>query len=143
MSGLPETPPRVVLDTNVLVSGLLTPVGSSARLVDLAQAGAVQLLYDERMVREHHQVLLRPRFGFSPETIAWFLEFLRVHGEIVIARPLPAASQDLSDQPFWEVAVSGQASLLVTGNAKHYPKHPPEGLHVVTPAQALERLTVA
>lgn len=135
-----SSPLRAVLDTNVVVSGLLTPDGAAARLIDLAQRGELQLLYDDRIIREYHQVLRRPRFGFSSHAIALVLEFLETHGEHVVAKPMPSAGADPSDHPFLEVAVSGQADLLVTGNRRHYPQRPPGHLRILNPADALEWL---
>lgn len=133
-------PPRLVLDTNVLVSGLLTPHGVSARLVDLAQREELRVLYDDRILQEYHRVLRRPRFGFSVAAVALLLEFVALNGERVVARPLSPAGADPSDQPFLEVAVSGAADLLVTGNRRHYPRSPVGSVRVVDPAEALRQL---
>ena len=133
---------RVVLDTNVLVSGLLTPLGPSARLIDLAQRREIRLLYDDRMFQEYAQVLRRPHFGFSPSAIDILLEFLEVDGEHIVARPLHSMGVDPSDHPFLETAISGEADLLVTGNRKHFPKTAPRGLKIVAPAEALKQLLV-
>ncbi|MBI4227251.1 MAG: PIN domain-containing protein [Candidatus Omnitrophica bacterium] len=119
------------------MSGLLTPHGTSARLVDLAQREELRLLYDDRILHEYDQVLRRPRFGFSATTVALLLEFVEMSGERVVARPLPPAGTDLSDQPFLEVAVSGVAELLVTGNRRHYPRHPVGSLRILNSAEAL------
>jgi putative PIN family toxin of toxin-antitoxin system len=131
---------RVVLDTHVLVSGLLTPAGSSARLMDLAQRGEIRLLYDGRIFQEYAEALRRPHFGFSLPAVDRFLEFLVTEGELVVARPLKPAGVGPSDQPFFEVAISGAAQLLVTGNRKHFPQLSPKGLDIVSPAEALKRL---
>lgn len=129
---------RVVLDTNVLVSGLLSPHGPSARLIDLAQDRKIQLLLDDRVFQEYQQVLRRPRFGFSSTAIDLVLEFLETEGERLVANPLPMTGADPSDQPFLEVAVSGQADLLVTGNLRHYPRRPLGELRIVSPREALQ-----
>lgn len=135
---LPGVPPRVVLDTNVLVSGLLTPHGTAARLMDLAQREDLQLLYDDRILQEYRQVLRRPQFGFSGVAVALLLEFIETSGEHVVARPLPLAGTDPSDQPFLEVAVSGAADALVTGNRRHYPKQSAGSVRILSPADALQ-----
>lgn len=133
--------PRVVLDTNVLVSALLVPVGSSARLLKLAERGSITLLYDDRILWEYDQVLRRPRFGFSLPSVEVLIEFLLREGERVIAEIMKPAGADPTDQPFFEVAFSGGAELLVTGNRKHFPQNPPQGLRITGPAEALKRLT--
>lgn len=124
----------------MLVSGLLTPLGPSARIIDLAQRGEIQLLYDDRILHEYRQVLRRPRFGFSAASIGLFLEFLETEGEHLVARPLRPMSGDPSDQPFLEVALSGQADFLVTGNLRDYPKKQLGPLRVLSPREAVVRL---
>jgi predicted nucleic acid-binding protein len=44
---------KIVLDTNVLVSGLLQSLGNPAQVVALALAGAVQICHDERILAEY------------------------------------------------------------------------------------------
>ena len=56
---------KVVLDTNVLVSGLLNPDGNPGRVLDLLLAGEITLLVDDRILAEYRAVLARPRFGFD------------------------------------------------------------------------------
>ena len=58
---------RIVLDTNVLVSGLLNPDGAPGRLLDLILGGRLQILYDDRILGEYSDVLARPQFGFRQE----------------------------------------------------------------------------
>jgi len=53
---------RLVLDTNALVSGLLTAGNPPGRIVDLLRAGKIQLQVDERIVAEYGGVLSRPKF---------------------------------------------------------------------------------
>ncbi|MFM8717254.1 MAG: putative toxin-antitoxin system toxin component, PIN family [Spartobacteria bacterium] len=53
---------RLVLDTNVLVSGLLTAGNPPGRIVDFLRAGKIQLQVDERIVAEYGGVLSRPKF---------------------------------------------------------------------------------
>ena len=53
-----------VVDTNVLISALITPFGNAARILDMAMAGELRLLYDDRILSEYRDVLLRPKFSF-------------------------------------------------------------------------------
>ena len=64
----------VVVDTNVLVSGLLSAHGASARVLDLLTTGDLQAVYDDRIAAEYRQVLARPRFGFHPEAVSHLLD---------------------------------------------------------------------
>ena len=128
----------VVVDTNVLVSGLLTAHGSPARVLDLLTTGDLQAAYDDRIAAEYRQVLARPRFGFQPEAVTHLLEYLFAEGLPVVARPLPATLPDPADQPFWEVAVE-TAAPLITGDLKHFPAELCTDIQVLTPATLIER----
>jgi putative PIN family toxin of toxin-antitoxin system len=112
-------PIRAVLDTNILVSALLTPSGRPARVVDMALAGEVSACYDTRIVAEYRDVLSRPKFPFRPEEVSAMLDQLLATGLAVIGGP-QLVLPDPDDAPFAEVAVLVQAPL-VTGNLRHYP----------------------
>ena len=129
---------RIVLDTNVLVSALLSPHGPPARLLDLILAGKVRLLVDDRILDEYREVLLRPRFGFDPDDVATLLSFFETAAERVLAGPPPLVLSDPDDLPFAETAVAGNADALVTGNPRHFPgSRLPRGLRVATPTAFL------
>jgi putative PIN family toxin of toxin-antitoxin system len=127
----------VVLDTNVLVSALLSPFGPPARVLDLALSGEIRLAYDDRMMAEYREVLARPKFGFAPGDVADLLAFLEADGEPVTARALPCKLPDADDLPFLEVAAHAEATL-VTGNTAHYPISARGAVSVLTPAEFLD-----
>ncbi|MBE3551207.1 MAG: hypothetical protein BLITH_0719 [Brockia lithotrophica] len=131
---------KVVLDTNVLVSALLTPHGPAARILDAVLAGRLFLLFDDRVFREYGEVLNRDRFGFSPEDVRELLEFIRSEGQKVSAAPLAIELQDPDDLMFVEVAVAGKAEAIITGNQKHFPEGSYFGIPVMSPAEMLSRL---
>ena len=129
---------RIVLDTNVLVSGLLNPFGPPARILQLLAAGELSLCYDARIFCEYRGVLSRPAFGFRRDRIDGLLEQLRAVGEPVAAIPLGHRLPDRDDEPFLEVALAAGAEYLVTGNLRHYPPRARGALRVVSPASFLE-----
>ena len=65
---------KIVLDTNVLVSGLLTPFGSSGEIVRMVFSGELLLYIDARILTEYKDVLHRPKFKFNKENIEIFRE---------------------------------------------------------------------
>ena len=129
---------KIVLDTNVLVSGLLSPFGPPAEIVRLVTIGAVQVCYDSRILAEYRQVLLRPVFPFSQAQVETLLAQIGTDGLLVGARPLPEPLPDPDDEVFLAVALAGQARCLVTGNLKHYPAKSRQGIRVVSPSHFLE-----
>jgi putative PIN family toxin of toxin-antitoxin system len=129
---------KIVLDTNVLVSGLLSPFGMPAEIVRMVSIGALDLCYDVRILTEYRQVLLRSKFSFAQHHVEALLDQIEAGGHLVGAHPLPDALPDPDDEVFLAVALAGQALCLVTGNLRHYPLKSRQGMRVVSPAQFLE-----
>jgi putative PIN family toxin of toxin-antitoxin system len=130
----------VVLDTNVLVSALLSPFGPPARVLDLILGGEARLAYDDRVMTEYRDVLARPKFRSTSEDVVDLLAFLEADGEPVTARPQRVELPDPDDLPFLEAAAQAEA-ILVTGNVAHYPPSVRGGVVVLTPAEYLNRQT--
>lgn len=129
------------MDTNVLVSALLSPHAPQAQVLRLVLQGDLKPLHDERILSEYRQVLARSTFGFDPEDARAVLEAIEWSGELVFARPLPVDLPDPDDLPFLEVAAAGSADALVTGNLHHY--QATRGSHdvrVLSPRELLDRL---
>jgi uncharacterized protein len=112
---------NVVLDTNVLISAFLNPKGTTATILNLLLNGKITLLYDNRILTEYKEVLRRKKFGFSGELIEPLLEFLRSEGLFIAANPNTIKFTDESDKMFLEVAETGGADFLITGNKAHFP----------------------
>ena len=112
----------VVLDTNVLVAGLLKPFGPSAAVLRLAVAGRIRVVHDYRILSEYRDVLLRPAFGFAPAAVDALLAQLEEDGVAVTPPPSAQRLPDPSDAPFWEAAEASRAEALITGNKRHFPK---------------------
>ena len=125
---------RVVVDTNVLVSGLLNPRGARGRIVDLILAGHVLLLVDDRILAEYHEVLRRGRFGFKAKDVDALLASIDATATHVHGTPLAGRLPDEDDEPFLEAAVAGEADALVTGNVRHFPARLAQGIRIVSPA---------
>jgi uncharacterized protein len=56
---------KVVLDTNIIVSGLPQFKRNPAKVLELALAGALQVCYDALMIEEYREVLARRRFHLA------------------------------------------------------------------------------
>jgi len=111
-----------VLDTNVIVSGLIQPLGNPAKVLTLALAGAVQVCHEKRIVAEYREVLTRPRFKFNEKQIREVLTKIEKDGQAVDTTDLRDLNlPDLDDEPFLAAALAGKADYLVTGNLADYP----------------------
>ena len=126
---------RVVLDTNVLVSAIMSPQGPPGQVVAGAVAGEISTVIDERILGEYWRVLTRPEFHFDLYKVASLLIFFEEKGEHVIAEPLSAELPDPSDRMFMEVAISGLVDCIVTGNRRHFPAKSCRGVRILSPAE--------
>ena len=130
---------RIVLDTNVLVSGLLSPFGPPGQIVALIAEGDLQPCFDSRIILEYREVLLRPVFAFDPEDVHTLIDYVDSEGFEVVGRPLSAGLPHPADEVFLSVAVASSAKALITGNLKHFPSESREGVLVISPATFLGR----
>lgn len=128
-----------VIDTNVVVSGLLNPHGPSARILDAVPDGRVKLVYDARILAECRDVLHRPRLKLAPEKIQAFLSGLR--GQLMVTPTVvTVTAPDPDDIVFVEAALATVDRTIVTGNLAHYPAEILQDARVLTPAQAVAEL---
>lgn len=130
---------RVVIDTNVLVSGLLSPYGSPGRIVNMMVSGELEVCYDARIITEYREVLFRPKFSFERGYVVSIIEYMEYFGVPVSAKPLSKRLRDPDDEPFLEVAIAGSAEALITGNSAHYSLHGKRVTRILTPRQFLNR----
>lgn len=113
--------PRAVLDTNVLVSALVSPGGASARLLMELRAGAFELILSPLLLAELREVLDRDKFRryVTGEEVDTYVELIRSEG-LVRADPAPSPepmSADPDDEYLIDLARDVGADALVTGDA--------------------------
>jgi putative PIN family toxin of toxin-antitoxin system len=127
----------IVIDTNVLVAGLLSPFGACGEIIRMVSAGELTLSFDARILSEYKEVLRRPRFGFEEENVAAFLDYIVYRGRAVAPSPLPHSLPDPDDEPFLAVTLASQPECLITGNQKHFPPEKCQGAKVISPGEFL------
>jgi putative PIN family toxin of toxin-antitoxin system len=125
---------KIVLDTNVIVSALLSPQSLSAKILGLALNGAIGIVYDNNVMVEYIDVLNREKFKINTESIKAVLEFIKKDGEYTVSIPRNVKFTDEDDRVFYELYKSGEADFLITGNIKHFPKEK----NIVTPREFIE-----
>lgn len=129
-----------MIDTNVVVSGLLVPHGPSARVLDAVLDGRVWLVYDARILAEYRDVLHRPRLRLAPGKIQAFLAGLQSQ-TMITPSAISTSAPDADDVVFVEAALATSDKTIVTGNLAHYPSEILYGARVLTPAQAAAELS--
>ncbi|MDR3119931.1 MAG: putative toxin-antitoxin system toxin component, PIN family [Clostridiales bacterium] len=121
-----------VLDTNVIVSALISPKGNAAVILGMITDNLLKPIYCQQILREYVDVLTRPRFGFPETRVKESLTLFEMFGVPVDPRKSDFLMIDESDRIFYDAAVAS-AAVLITGNLKHYPREP----FVVSPADFL------
>lgn len=130
---------KVVLDTNVVVSGLISAHGPCGQIVGLLFEGVLEPCVDERILEEYQAVLVRPCFQIDGDDVSDTLELIRSRAEIATPVPLSVGFPDASDIPFVEVA-SDVGAVLITSNRRHFPRKSCRGITVVNPRGFLDVL---
>ena len=125
---------KVVIDTNVIVSGLLSPFGHSAQILQLLITGNINICYDARIFVEYSEVLNRPKFNFNREYVSTLIREIKLIGESSPGFSLTQSLPDPDDDMFLEVALACNADCIITGNVNHFPKKLCGGVKVFTPA---------
>ncbi len=129
---------NIVLDTNVLVAGLLSPFGPCGEIVRMVSSGELTLSLDARILTEYDEVLHRPKFKFDKEKVSVLLDHMEHRGLTVASSPLIQSLPDIDDEPFLEVAIAAHAEFLLTGNRKHFPPDLCQGITVLSPGEFLQ-----
>lgn len=136
-----RTDRKLVVDTNLWVSRLLMPSGSAAKAVDHGLAWGIPLMSQDTLA-ELSEVLAWPKFDryVSREDRQ---HFIRLLGGIVRVIPITqriAACRDPQDDKFLDVALNGDARLILTGDQDLLELHPFHGIDILAPMSFLERL---
>jgi len=124
----------VVLDTNVIVSGILKPYGPAGTILRLAVQGVIRLGHDARILGEYREVLHRPAFGFPKDQVDALIDHFEKEGLGATGLPLPFRLPDPDDEPFLEIAIACRAEALVTGNKRHFARKKHK-IKVMSPAE--------
>ena len=115
---------RLVLDTNVLVSGLLYPGGPPSRLVKAWRAGAFDLVISDFVIDELTRIWahLASRLNASPNDLADFIDTIGVRAELLridatmLAQASTAGLRDPDDLPVLALLIGSGADYLVTAD---------------------------
>jgi len=126
---------KVVLDTNIIVSSLLTS-GPPASIVDLAANGKIIPFYTNLILQEYYEVLSRKKFGFSSIQTSRLIDNI-INTGIAVEDKTTDKNKKINkdDQIFYNASIEAQA-FLITGNIRHFPAES----FIVTPAQFIREI---
>ena len=111
----------IVLDTNVIISALLSPKGPAAEIIRRWEAEEIEIVTSPPLISELERVLTYPRvrrhLQFSDDEIDTLLQRLIAATTVVDPHStLDLVSTDLADNRVLECAIAGGASYIVTGD---------------------------
>lgn len=130
---------KAVLDTNIVVSGLRSPEGSSASILKLAQTRIFRWYVSEEILNEYEEVLTRASLGLKLPQITKFLGMLRRTCIMAAPTKVVKATSDPDDNMFLECALEARADYVVTGNVRHFPARF-QNIRVIQPRRFLSIL---
>jgi putative PIN family toxin of toxin-antitoxin system len=115
--------PRIVIDTNVLISAAIQPGGLPAQVLELVADRAVEMWVSEEVLSEYSEVLGRAKFaGLDRRRVASLLAAIAEEATLIRPANRLAESPDESDNRFYECAAAAEADYIVTGNTRHFKK---------------------
>lgn len=133
---------RFVVDTNVLISALLFKNSVPFQAIALAEKQGI-ILYSEATLNELEQVLNRKKFNkyLSLEDRQVFLLKFISASELVSITETIAVCRDEKDNKFLELAVSGNANVIVTDDFDLLVLNHFQGVEIVTPDIFIEKFS--
>jgi putative PIN family toxin of toxin-antitoxin system len=136
---------RLLLDNNILVSSLLSPAGSPARLADAWRDERFELVTSKEQLLRLQDVLARPKIRnqIGVELAEKLIADIEAAAIVVEPRRDIDATDDPEDNLILGTALAGKAELVVTGDKRHLlPLMRIEGVAIVTAVEALRLLGI-
>ena len=135
---------RAVVDTNILVRAVIMPHGTVGPVILRLRRGEYTLLYSHSLLEELVDVLNRPRirdkYALTDEDIQTLIALILLRGEIVVPDKRITACRDPKDDKFLEVAVDGNAEVIVSGDQDLLVLNPFAGILILPPVSFLQML---
>ncbi len=130
---------RVVLDTNVFVSAIISARGAPGRILELWQEARLDILISLPILQELDRLLhypkLQHRYHLSEEDIQVFLLLIKKQAILVTpTEQVTVIHGDPTNNRYLECALAGQAGVLVTGDQHLLELGEYQGVHILTPA---------
>jgi putative PIN family toxin of toxin-antitoxin system len=135
---------RAVVDTNILVRAVIQPAGAVGPVLMRLRQGDYTLLYAQPLLEELVDVLNRPRirdkYQLTDQDIQAVIGLILLRGEAVLPQERITACRDPKDDKFLEVAVAGEADVIISGDDDLLVLHPFAGIPILSPSAFLRML---
>ena len=136
--------PKVVIDANVFISGLLCD-GIPRRLIELLERGSYELFYSAQLILELYKTQTRKKLAdrIKPERLAGLIELIEDKGVLINVSSSPAVSRDPEDDEYVECALISNCEYIVTGDDDLLTLQQHKSVKIVTPRQFFDLLSVS
>ncbi|MCK5794972.1 MAG: putative toxin-antitoxin system toxin component, PIN family [Anaerolineales bacterium] len=135
---------RAVIDTGVLVSGLIRPQGTTGNVLKALRDGLFTIVYSNETMLEIVEVLgrdkFRKKYHIMPDDISALVNLIRLRGEAVLVSLSVAECRDPKDDKFLEAALEGKVDCLVSGDHDLLSMNPFRSIPILSPAEFLTRI---
>lgn len=133
------------MDTNVLVSGIISPKSSPAKIINLWEKREFVLATSRPILQEFRRVLSYPKiarkYHLGKEKINGLVIGFSVFSEIYSPKERTTViKEDPADNKFLEAAVSAKADFIVSGDKHLLALGGYKGIEILTPREFLRRL---
>ena len=137
--------PKIVLDTNVLLSGLITTSGNAARIIDAARNGDLQIVLSPILAQELSEVIVRPhivqKYPLVSQQAEILLDYLRANAIWVKGLPKQRiVAADADDDFVIACAIDGEAEYIVSGDTDLLSIGRYENIIIMSPRQFVDLL---
>jgi putative PIN family toxin of toxin-antitoxin system len=134
---------RVVLDTNVFISGILTPKGYPGKILKAWREQKFDLVVSEKILEEIESVLkyekIAHRHGWSDREITAFVKSIRLFAVMTPGKHKTGISFiEHEDEKFLAASYEGKADYLITGDKRLLSLRIYEGTEIITPKKFVE-----
>ena len=126
---------KVVCDTNVLISGILFG-GHPRRILREGIRGRLDIVISPDILEEFHDVLVRPKFGFTADQVDGIIQQFRE--SFFLVRPevsVRVVKRDPDDDRVLEAALAAEAPVIVSGDADLLDLKSWRSIRIYTPAE--------
>lgn len=133
---------KVVLDTNVIVSGFLSPTSYTALILQqwAQNTKTFDILVSQAILDEYERMLAYPHLHIIPDEQQRFLTLLKKVASLVTPTQEITVVRDPSDNKFIECAVAGRAAYIVSSDPDLLELKEYQGIQILSPEQFLEVL---
>lgn len=134
---------QIVMDTNVLISGLRSNKGAAYKLLQLIGTGAFEINISVPLIMEYEDVLQRqlPNLSIDAADVASLIDYYcvvgRQHEIFYLWRP---TLRDPNDEMLLELAVKAQCDYIITFNKRDFQGSEQFGVSLATPQEFLKHL---